>query len=299
MDFFAILAVIGLVLSLVVHGATFFDIDVQSHLPYVWLLHIGIFVVFIPAVILQNQRLKAMNAGAASPRAPQRDAFYGMPRWLRRTVGALFLYTMVNFGLFMYQLEGSPHKRPDGTYELTEHGRLLRPITAAEYRHFRALETRGFSGHWILFYAVSALMIFGRRYPVVAVPEPDAGDSQDTVAVAVEQTALGPHPGRSPRYAIERHNRLGHRWSMVFFLGPPLLFMFWIRPTFFPAMRSGVIGLWWLGSAALGASVARLVWRAIPAQCPRCGGPAYLQSDKRSNQDSYRCRRCGLVSSCK
>lgn len=298
MDLFALLAVIGLALSLAVHGATFFDVDVQAHIPYVWLLHIGVFVVFIPAVILQNQRLKAMKAVARGPRA-SRDVFYGMPRWIGRTVVVLFAYTMVNFGLFMYRMEGSPSKRPDGTYELSEHGRLIRRVTAAEYRHFRALEVRGFSGHWMLFYAVSALLIFGRRYPVAAVPEPDASELRETVAVAGEQTAPGPHTGHTPHFTIERHSKLGRRWSMAFFLGPPLLFMFWIRPTFFPAMRSGVVGLWWLGSAALGALAAHLVWRAIPAQCPRCGGPAYLRSDKWSDQDTYRCRRCGRVSSSK
>lgn len=165
MDIFALLALVGLILSLIVHGATYLDVDVQTHAPYVWLLHLGVFVVFIPSVIVQNRRQNANGGGSTANRPRKRDPFEGMPRWIRTTAGVLFIYAMVNFGLFVFQMQGSPHQiHSGGGYELRNHGKLIRTITPAEYQHYRALEVRGASGHWMLFYGVSMLTLFGRRY---------------------------------------------------------------------------------------------------------------------------------------
>ena len=53
----AIFACLGFVLSLAVHIAALFGIDISTQIPYLWPLHLGIFVVFIPMVLSSQKRL--------------------------------------------------------------------------------------------------------------------------------------------------------------------------------------------------------------------------------------------------
>jgi hypothetical protein len=53
--FFGILAVIGFLLSVIVHSLTFLGVDPQEDFRFVWLLHVEIFAVWIPAVIISKK----------------------------------------------------------------------------------------------------------------------------------------------------------------------------------------------------------------------------------------------------
>jgi hypothetical protein len=78
---------------------------------------------------------------------------------------ALFLYAAVNFLTFMVKLEGVPSRGPGGTYQLRGKDRGYYPVPAEVYHRNRALEARGFSGHWMLFYAVAmTAAASGRRH---------------------------------------------------------------------------------------------------------------------------------------
>jgi hypothetical protein len=90
-----------------------------------------------------------------------KDFFKPMPRWARYLVTGLFLYAVLNFGLFFaFTQEGIPDEI-NGKYVLRQGGRGERPIvrelSRAEYDWENAKILRGFSGLWMLLYLLPAL----------------------------------------------------------------------------------------------------------------------------------------------
>jgi hypothetical protein len=152
---FCWLAGAGLVLGLIVHLSTFADVSPFDVFPPVVGLHIGIFVVFIPALLYSN-RTKTSGPGG--------DALI-MPRPMIALMVASFIYAMVNFAIFIVRMhEGGPHRETDGTFAVKTHGRFVRALDEAEYHQLRRYEARGASGHWMLFYSWSlAFLAYPQR----------------------------------------------------------------------------------------------------------------------------------------
>lgn len=151
MRLIGILAAIGFILSLIVHVGTFFD---HGSMQAAGWLHVLLFPLIIPMVVILNRR------GQNNMTAIQEM----LPRWAQLLAKATTVYVVLNFVLFfMHAAEGSPRRKPDGSYVLENHGHVLATITKDEFVHRKALETRGFSGHWMLFYLMPALY-FGLVY---------------------------------------------------------------------------------------------------------------------------------------
>ena len=150
----SIVALTGFFLSLFVHFITFFGIDPAKHVPWVWVLHLGIFVVFIPMLFVQGL-------------TPRRDfwskIFAVMPRWARYTIKAFFAYAIINFALFFFLSKGGVPDVRDGKYVLHNHGQVIRELSEDEYELQKAYVVRGFSGHWMVFYLAPALVFWYRR----------------------------------------------------------------------------------------------------------------------------------------
>jgi hypothetical protein len=150
---FAALAAVGLALSAAVHFSTFAGVDVLDVLPLVWLLHVGIFVVWAPAIGAANRGKKGDGQSLAAQ-------FPHAPRWMFWMTGLLFAYALVNFAVFIFLMrEGRPTRREDGTYAVTDHGRVLREIGAEEFHRRQGYVARGFSGHWMMFYSAALMML--------------------------------------------------------------------------------------------------------------------------------------------
>jgi hypothetical protein len=108
----------------------------------------------IPLVVVLNRRGENNLRGLAGT----------LPRWAQVFAAATMAYAMLNFALFfMRTSDGSPQQKPDGSYVLSNHGREVRTLTADALAERKALETRGFSGHWLVFYLMPALY-FGLAY---------------------------------------------------------------------------------------------------------------------------------------
>jgi len=116
-----IVAAVGFIVSAVVHVAALCGIALFAEMP--WFLHIGIFVVWLPAMLSYNALVDGIGM---NNKESWRIAMRGCPQWMRYAYTGLFAYAIVNFLLFMLQ---SPGKHPAP-----------------------ALVTRGFSGHWLVFY---------------------------------------------------------------------------------------------------------------------------------------------------
>ncbi|MEM9555553.1 MAG: hypothetical protein AAGC60_14950 [Acidobacteriota bacterium] len=141
----AALAALGLVTSLGVHGSTFFGVDPSWGGLSVWWLHGS--ALGLCALLWALAKARGLAAERVFERAP---------RWMLTTTACLFIYALVNFGLFFANSwEGMPVVEPDGTFAVRNHGDFVRSISEDEFHHLRALEVRGLSGHWMLFYSWS------------------------------------------------------------------------------------------------------------------------------------------------
>jgi hypothetical protein len=124
----AMLTTAGFVVSLLVHGAAWAGVAPPQA---AWALHIGIFVVWLPTVLVSQRLTRDFKQGdfwTATLR--------GAPPWAPVALNWLMGYAVVNFLLFMVQT-GLGGKGDDP-----------------------ALQARGFSGHWMIFYGAAAATLF-------------------------------------------------------------------------------------------------------------------------------------------
>jgi len=129
--FFVCFAAVGLLVSLWVHIGAVMGKRVAPE-AFFWMLHIGIFVVWIPAVLI-SQRL----VGSVNRKDFWKVALKGLPTWVRYVMYAFFAYAVVNFLLFM-------NNAPTG------HSNEGPP----------AAVWRGFSGHWMVFYFAALAILY-------------------------------------------------------------------------------------------------------------------------------------------
>ena len=124
----AVLAAAGFCVSLLVHLAAWAGIAPPTA---AWALHIGIFVIWLPAVFASQRLTKDFK---------QREfwtaALRGAPPWASTALKWLTGYALVNFLLFIFQ------------------------TTQASGAPSAALEARGFSGHWMIFYGAGAAVLY-------------------------------------------------------------------------------------------------------------------------------------------
>jgi hypothetical protein len=140
-----ILAAVGFVLSLIVHGSTFLGLITVTNFPGVFLLHIGIFLIAITSVLFLKPKDK--NGDIFN------NAMNKMPPFAAKVSGFLFIYIFFNFFFTIFVLnKGGQVADINGQLCLHSHGRVIKTLTPEEADRHRAYEVRTFSGHWIFFY---------------------------------------------------------------------------------------------------------------------------------------------------
>jgi len=140
-------AVTGWTLGLIVHLLSIADYNVSDKVPFVWLLHFGIFVVWLPGVfiLIKNEGL---------------NVFRQTPRCLTMIALAGFFYAILNFVLVMTISHFGVPDIKNGQFILHDHGKLIKTLTEQEYHHYKVNDVRGFSGHWLAFYGLAAAILF-------------------------------------------------------------------------------------------------------------------------------------------
>jgi hypothetical protein len=126
---FVWLSAIGLVISLWVHIGALMGRTVPSTF---WVLHVGIFVVWFPAVLVA-QRL----VGNANRKDLWKVVLKGAPDWMRYMVYVCSAYEFVNFIISMGQATSG------GRHSSTS-----------------AADWRGFSGLWMVFYSAALAILY-------------------------------------------------------------------------------------------------------------------------------------------
>lgn len=161
MRLLAIFGFLGFGLSLLVHLITFWGIDPSQRVPWIWLLHVGIFFVFGPMVFSARSQFKSERKGWVTDLRQPFDfwpkVLAPVPLWLRVVSIGFFVYAFVNFIVFINLSGGGAPSQRDGKYLLLNHGTVIRELTEEEYAWQQAYIVRGFSGHWMMFYLTSAL----------------------------------------------------------------------------------------------------------------------------------------------
>ena len=124
---FVIFAAAGFILSLIAHLLSILGVR-QPGGDIVFFLHMGIFVIWIPAVFLSQGRRN-------------KDILDQIPRWMKYTISVLFVYALLNFAYFMTV---APKR---GSKEINQHPAPAKVV-------------RGFSGHWMIFYGAGFAMLW-------------------------------------------------------------------------------------------------------------------------------------------
>ena len=129
---FMILAAIGFLASLGFHFLALAGVPIPGA-KTVWLLHFGIFVVWLPTIVVLRN-----NFHVPGSRDSWRRALAGCPPWMRVVVYIAFGYAFINFALFFFGTLGQPKPTSDVPPNVV----------------------RGFSGHWMFFYAAAFAALF-------------------------------------------------------------------------------------------------------------------------------------------
>jgi hypothetical protein len=129
---FMLLAAAGLVLSLAAHLMALAGIPIPGG-KTVFALHIGVFVVWIPAVIVSIRVMRRIRG-----RKFWHIVLENCPFWMRTIVQVTFIYAIANFVLFLISTAGHPVPAGDPSPP----------------------ELRGFSGHWMVFYAAAFAALY-------------------------------------------------------------------------------------------------------------------------------------------
>jgi CubicO group peptidase (beta-lactamase class C family) len=128
---FVFLSAIGLAVSLWVHLGAVMGRRVAPEALF-WTLHMGIFVVWLPAVLVAKARV-----GNIRRKDFWKVALQGSPDWMRYMVYGFLGYALINFALFMLQAPtGGGGETPP------------------------AVVWRGFSGHWMAFYSAALAILY-------------------------------------------------------------------------------------------------------------------------------------------
>lgn len=125
---------LGFALSLAVHVLSYAGIAAQEYVPTVWALHAGVFPLFFAFVFGWNRFQGSRDAGWG-------ELLAYVPPWVRVALPVLFVYVLVNFFYTVSQLPSAEELR--STPQMIQREELY--------------DARGFSGHWLLFYALPTL----------------------------------------------------------------------------------------------------------------------------------------------
>jgi hypothetical protein len=132
---FMLLAACGLALSVAAHCIALAGATIPGG-KLVWSLHAGVFVVWIPTVLVSMRATRH-----ASRKDFWKVALAGCPIWMRRGFYALCGYAVINFVLFMATTFNQPKQQTGDA-----------PPSVI----------RGFSGHWMVFYGAAFAVLYSR-----------------------------------------------------------------------------------------------------------------------------------------
>jgi hypothetical protein len=89
-----------------------------------------------------------------------KQIFNSVPASIMRFVPIFGLYIILNFIICINLLKAGGPEISNGKYVISSHGSVIREITFEDYKRYRAIEVRLFSGHWMAFLGISCVMMY-------------------------------------------------------------------------------------------------------------------------------------------
>lgn len=126
------LAALGFIVSLMIHLGSLIGIEVFAQ--FFWLLP-AVFLIWIPTVWVGRKAAQGFSRRDFWKRALQ-----GCPEWMRRAVGIIFAYGILNFLFFLLSVPKAPRVAAPG--------------------HMTLPEIRAFSGHLLIFYSTGFAVLY-------------------------------------------------------------------------------------------------------------------------------------------
>ena len=127
--------------------------------PKMFLLHLGIFVLAIPLILIE--------------RSSRVDVYRGKPRWAVRSMQAVFLLFICVFLTFLIMSHATTPDIVNGQYVLNSHGKVVGYISEKQYLSLRGWESRLFASGWMCFYWALAIQWWFPRQDEWTVVLPD------------------------------------------------------------------------------------------------------------------------------
>jgi hypothetical protein len=156
----AALAAPGLIAGICIFVASFFGLTMDKLGPKAFLLHVGIFALFIPLVVIE-QWTKGV------------DPFRGKPRWVLRSMQILFLFCVLVLCTFLVLSQAASPEIVNGEYVLRLHGGKIEHISERDYLFLKAWQLRLFASGWIVSYYATMMSWWFPRHDewTVVMPE--------------------------------------------------------------------------------------------------------------------------------
>jgi hypothetical protein len=163
----AALAGLGLIASFAVHLAAYFSMRVLAETETVFVLHVlCLLLCFLTFPF--SRRMEKLWGSRAS----------GTEKWKgRKLLHVLGGYALINFLLFLGICLAKGEMRvweKDGRYYAKGGAVVEREITREAYLNHQLRAVRGFSGHWMMFFAWPGLFFLNLRPIDLFAPEPQA-----------------------------------------------------------------------------------------------------------------------------
>ena len=147
----AIGAAPGLIAGIYDFIASFFGLTMENLAAKAVLLHLGIFALAIPLVVVERWS-KGVNP------------FRGKPRWAVRSMQALFVLFVAVFFTFLAMSHAASPQIVNGDYVLDSHGKIVAYISQRDYLSLKGWELRFFASGWIVgYYAMMLYWWFPRQ----------------------------------------------------------------------------------------------------------------------------------------
>jgi hypothetical protein len=149
------LAGVGLLLSVAVYVSASLGVDPKTWFYLYWVLHVGLFVIWFPAVLLSNELPHRISHGKREDRI-----MTNLPKWMARSTIVVFFFAVANFSVMMALTHGGSVEEKNGRADLVSHDHVVKQLTSAEARDIPLYEARLFSGHWIALYWIGICALY-------------------------------------------------------------------------------------------------------------------------------------------
>jgi hypothetical protein len=122
--------------TLGLHVASFFSSDLGGVRRFVW-FHFFLIGIGIVTVLIYKMRGEPFQPTV-------------LPGWAQVPLALIFLYFVLNMVVLFIVLKAGSPKFTNGSYQLTDHGKLIRYLTEDEYKNMTNWELRFFASGWMI-----------------------------------------------------------------------------------------------------------------------------------------------------